>query len=125
MNLHRPPWCLDRFNGPDTECECLAQKSDTFCIGKTGERVDYIDGQKHENDHNFCVRSDAKGVTHFRLNTGDIDLITHILLTAKSASTDKFNLHWYFRRAFVIDEDQQLRILPELEGEDESSGIVN
>lgn len=111
LEFHRPPWCVDRFNSHEEECECRDQKADTFCIGKTRERVDIIDGQKHHNDHNFCIRSGAKGVTHFRFNMGDISLITQMLLTARSHSRDKFNLHWFFRRAFSVDEDNQLKII--------------
>lgn len=112
MGYIRPPWCLNQFDRTDMPCECLSQKRDIFCIGKTNERVDIIDGQKHHNDYNFCVRSDAKGITRFRFNIDDISLVTQMLLTARSEACELFNLHWFFDKAFTIDDDNQLRVLP-------------
>lgn len=85
--MKRPDVCKD------AECECLwHDRTNTFCSGKTPERVDVIDGEEHTNDYQFCIITGHRGWEKHRFNKYDFSLAAKATFAGLADCFESMNL---------------------------------
>ena len=91
----------------DSECHCIwHDHTETFCIGKTPERLDIVDGEEHQNDFQFCIITNLRGWSKHRFNSADVDLVAKAMFAGMSECNERLNLHWYLSfQQFHMDGD--------------------
>lgn len=96
--MERPAVCND------TECSCLYHDhTQTFCLGRTPERVDVVDGEEHVNDYQFCIITHLRGWAKRRFNKHDMSLVTKAMLAGLSTCNEQLNLAWYIEQDFHME----------------------
>ena len=89
------------------DCSCIwHDHTQTFCIGKTPERVDVVDGEEHINNFEFCIITNHRGHHKYRFNKADMDLVAKAMLAGIATCNERLNLHWYLEwQEFHMDGD--------------------